>query len=334
MTVQKLSPNTGQASGTRQRCRPAEQCWIGGTAHRAGGRRKRRWYLTKVAALGFDSDDQGNYAVRFLQQGRAMPGVPDRPKIYHITHLRNLPQIVAEGGIWSDARCVELGLKCEVVGMSEIKRRRLEELEVKCHSGTKVGQYVPFYFCPRSIMLYILHRGNHPDLKYRGGQAPVLHLQADLHATVKWVNKNRHVGVQQYKRGSLLRRLFQNLDRLSEVNWSAVAATDFRTAAVKEGKQAEFLVFGGFPWSQVERIGVFDREIERKIRKVLEGADHRPAVKVTPVGIIEDGLPMIQFKAGDILQAERRGSGQHGELRGDHGPRDRFPIPQGISREL
>jgi len=50
---------------------------------------------------------------------------------------------------------------------------------VKCHPGTKVGQYVPFYFCPRSIMLYILHRGNHPDLDYREGQGPILHLQAD-----------------------------------------------------------------------------------------------------------------------------------------------------------
>ncbi len=210
-----------------------------------------------------------------------MPGVPDRPKIYHITHLRNLPQIVAEGRIWSDARCVELGLKCEVVGMSEIKRRRLEELEVKCHSGTKVGQYVPFYFCPRSIMLYILHRGNHPDLKYRGGQAPVLHLQADLHATVKWVDQNRRKwAFSNTNAGAFYADFFKNLDQLSEVNWSAVAATDFRTAAVKEGKQAEFLVFGWFPWSQVERIGVFDREIERKIKKVLEGADHRPAVKV------------------------------------------------------
>ncbi|MGA2620950.1 MAG: DarT ssDNA thymidine ADP-ribosyltransferase family protein [Thermoguttaceae bacterium] len=33
-----------------------------------------------------------------------MATVPARPKIYHITHLRNLPQIVAAGRIWSDAK--------------------------------------------------------------------------------------------------------------------------------------------------------------------------------------------------------------------------------------
>jgi ssDNA thymidine ADP-ribosyltransferase, DarT len=70
--------------------------------------------------------------------------------------------------------------------MSEIKRRRLEELEVHCHAGTKVGQYVPFYFCPRSVMLYLLYRGNSPGLTYQEGQRPILHLEADLHATVEW----------------------------------------------------------------------------------------------------------------------------------------------------
>jgi ssDNA thymidine ADP-ribosyltransferase, DarT len=27
-----------------------------------------------------------------------------------------------------------------------------------------VGEYVPFYFCPRSITLFLLHKGNHVDL--------------------------------------------------------------------------------------------------------------------------------------------------------------------------
>lgn len=158
-----------------------------------------------------------------------MPGVPARPKIYHITHLRNLPQIVAASRIWSDAKRIELGLNCEIVGMSEIKRRRLEELEVHCHRGTKVGQYVPFYFCARSIMLYILHRGNHPDLNYREGQQPIVHLQANLHDTVqladqhgvRWAFSNTNAGARYAS-------FYASLDKLAEVNWSAVEATDFR----------------------------------------------------------------------------------------------------------
>ena len=65
--------------------------------------------------------------------------VPNHPKIYHITHLENLPQIV-DGVLWSDAERIRRQLNCKIVGMSEIKRRRLEELEVHCHPGTKVGE--------------------------------------------------------------------------------------------------------------------------------------------------------------------------------------------------
>ncbi len=51
------------------------------------------------------------------------------------------------------------------------------------------------------------------------------------------------------------------LDQLGEVNWTAVAATDFRDAAVKEGKQAEFLLHGFFAWRLVRRVGVLSRPV-------------------------------------------------------------------------
>jgi hypothetical protein len=55
--------------------------------------------------------------------------------------------------------------------MTAIKRRRLG-LPLPCHAGDRVADYVPFYFCPRSVMLYLIHRGNHPELTYQGGQSP------------------------------------------------------------------------------------------------------------------------------------------------------------------
>ena len=111
-----------------------------------------------------------------------MSPVPTNPKIYHITHIDNLSKIVDAGCIWSDRQRLGQGFSCQVVGMPAIKQRRLEEIDVTCNPGTKVGDYVPFIFCPRSIMLYIFHRGNHPDLPYKGGQQPIIHLQADMKA--------------------------------------------------------------------------------------------------------------------------------------------------------
>ncbi len=114
-----------------------------------------------------------------------MSAPPFNPKIYHITHADNLPSIIATGSIGSDAQRIRQGLANTNIGMTEIKRRRLA-LAVSCCSGTTVGEYVPFYFCPRSIMLFLIHRGNHPDLPYRGGQRPIVHLEADLNRVVQW----------------------------------------------------------------------------------------------------------------------------------------------------
>ena len=209
--------------------------------------------------------------------------VPANPKIYHITHVRNVPQIVEAGVLWSDAKRIELGLDCDVVGMASIKRRRLEEIEVDCHPGTKVGEYVPFYFCPRSIMLYMLHMGNHPDLNYREGQQPIVHLEADLRAVVEWARRRRRRwAFSDRNAGTYYADFYAKLDQLDEVNWSAVAETDFRDPNVKEGKQTEFLVYESFAWELVEKVGVVDASIERRVNGILATAQARPTVSVEP----------------------------------------------------
>jgi len=206
--------------------------------------------------------------------------LPKSPKIYHITHLENLPQIVNDV-LWSDAERIRRRLDCKIVGMSEIKRRRLEELDVHCHPGTKVGEYVPFYFCPRSIMLYLLHKGNHVDLIYQGGQRPIVHLQADLHRVVAWAeSEGRRWAFSNGNAGTRYTDFFNDLDRLSDLDWNAITATNWKDLIVRERKQSEFLVEESFPWELVERIGVIDKATAESVGDILNGAAHRPEVVV------------------------------------------------------
>ena len=37
-------------------------------------------------------------------------------------------------------------------------------------------------------MLFLLHKGNHVDLTDRGGQRPIVHLEADLRTVVEWAD--------------------------------------------------------------------------------------------------------------------------------------------------
>ncbi|NJL28205.1 MAG: DUF4433 domain-containing protein [Thermoanaerobaculia bacterium] len=207
--------------------------------------------------------------------------IPPFPKIYHITHVDNLSGIVAAGCLWSDSERIVRSADCRVVGMGSIKRRRLERLVVRCHPGTMVGEYVPFYFCPRSVMLYILHMGNHPDLDYTGGQRAIVHLQADLRKTIQWASTEATLWAFTDRNAAVgYAGFYHRWSDLEMLDWRAIQATDFREPAVKEGKQAEFLVYRRFPWSLVEGIGVVDSEMAKVARAETAEAAHRPKVQV------------------------------------------------------
>jgi hypothetical protein len=206
---------------------------------------------------------------------------PAEPKIYHITHVDNLEGIVEQGGLLSDARIAQSGSPIQTIGMSGIKRRRLYELDVPCHPGTKVGEYVPFYFCPRSVMLYVIHCANHPELIYRGGQDPIIHLEADLYQVVEWASANKvRWAFSRSNAGARYAEFYSDIRNLDNLDWQAIQATDFRDPDIKEGKQAEFLVYGFFPFKLVKRIGVRTALMASKVRQVLGGARHRPIVEV------------------------------------------------------
>ncbi len=189
--------------------------------------------------------------------------------------------IVRAGAIWSDRQRLDQGFKCEVVGMPTIKRRRLEEIEVTCVPGTTVGDYVPFYLCPRSIMLYIFYKKNHPDLPYKGGQEPIVHLQADMNACVAWANRQKKpIAFSTSNAGSYTADFYNQKDDLNKIDWDSVNARDFRGRLTQERKQAEFLMHDCFPWSLVEHVGVFDQNRLMLANKAIVTSEHRPPVRV------------------------------------------------------
>ncbi|CAK0771425.1 DarT domain-containing protein [uncultured Gammaproteobacteria bacterium] len=209
-----------------------------------------------------------------------MPTPPTQPKIYHIAHVDRLSSIVGGGGLWSDAVMSRRQGAGTTIGMSGIKQRRLV-LPVACHPGTHVGDYVPFYFCPRSIMLFVIKCANSPELSYQGGQEPIIHMEADLHQVVAWADsQGQKWAFSLSNAGAAYTQFRSDLAALGEINWPAVAATDFRPPDIKEGKQAEFLIYGSFPWQLVSRVGVQSRAVAQQVANTLSAAAHRPAIEI------------------------------------------------------
>jgi hypothetical protein len=206
--------------------------------------------------------------------------VPRSPKIYHITHVENLRGILANGGLFSDAEMRARGGPSATIGMSHIKERRLS-LPVPCHPGSYVGEYVPFYFCPRSIMLYLIFRGNQRDLAFREGQDAVVHLEADLWETAARAGQTgRRWAFSLSNAGAYYAEFRDRLDQFDDLDWPSIEATDFRAVRVRERKQAEFLVHGFFPWSLVRRIGVISLPLLDRVTQVLADIPNPPAVEI------------------------------------------------------
>lgn len=206
-----------------------------------------------------------------------MVNVPSQPKIYHIVHIDRLASIVADGFLWCDTKMVQQEPIGTTIGMDNIKQRRLTNC-LNSYPDLHVGDCVPFYFCPRSVMLYLIHRHN-SDLAYRGGQGPILHLESDMNSVVTWAKEQSARWVFTLSNaGSSYFEDRNNLAYLEEINWAAVDAIKWREH--KEGKQAEFLIEHCFPWNLVERIGVYSPTVYGEVTNILPAHGHRPKVEI------------------------------------------------------
>ena len=152
---------------------------------------------------------------------------------------------------------------------------------VGCGPGGMLHDYVPFYFGPRSPMLYQLHTGWVP--RYTEGQTPIVYLvstaQAIDRSGGRFVFSNGH-GIAHFT------DWYDELSCLSEVPWDMAYAEDWKKTAddpdLQRRKQAEFLVHKSCPWKLVHEIGVIDLVRKKQVEKLLARHDpaHKPVVEV------------------------------------------------------
>lgn len=204
---------------------------------------------------------------------------PAHPKIYHIVHLDRLSSILQNGGLASDAyvRAHECG--GSTIGMGDLKASRLTR-QVPTQPGSHVGDYVPFYFCSRSIMLYVIYMANHPGLAYRGGQGPIVHLEADLRSVLDWADADGRPWAFSLGNATAVFTEFRSSRvQLADLRWDLISQRTFTEPQIKEAKQSELLVRDFFPWTLIDRIGTHSDVVANQVAQQLVGYPHRPTVQ-------------------------------------------------------
>jgi hypothetical protein len=201
--------------------------------------------------------------------------------LYHITHISNLSGILAAGELWCDSvRAAKQRAGASIVGIAHqhIKDRRARKA-VKMAAGGTLADYVPFYFAPRSPMLYTISRGN--VVGYSDGQEQVVHLATTVEAacapSTRWFFTDGHADMEISKQ-------FGQLSNLDKIDWNIMNETwwndTIQDGDRKRRRQAEFLVHQSFPWASILEIGVMSEKIALLVRAALKVANHQPKVAV------------------------------------------------------
>ena len=171
---------------------------------------------------------------------------PRRVLLYHFTHVDNLPSI-AHGGLRSDSAVDDNDLLEVDVGNQDVKARR-RRTAVPVSPGGVVADYVPFYFAPRSPMLFAIHKRGVPT--YSGGQEGLVYLITDA-GTVK--DRQLSFILTDRNAASAVARFSDRIcDLEGFIDWPLMGArvwNDTREEPDRMSRRmAEFLVHRCVPW--------------------------------------------------------------------------------------
>jgi len=179
--------------------------------------------------------------------------------IFRITHFQNLSFILSNGiacrnGLPQDANFVS-------IGSYDIIEKR-DKVNIGVNPKGTLSDYIPFYFAPRSPMLYSIRKGticSQEDIVYIVSKAEkiialkVPFVFTDGHALIKLSN-------------------FYNQEKdLIHVDWKVMNRRYWNIEAadndIKRRRMAEFLVYKHFP---VEAIGLIVTKSPDKMKQIMQ----------------------------------------------------------------
>lgn len=195
-------------------------------------------------------------------------------KLFHITDISNLAAILSAGGLLSDVALAKSAHS--VIGYEHIKQRRMTQYRVQCCSSRFVGEFVPFYYCPRSPMLYLINQGK--TGKPLGYQNNVVHLQTSIgrvmNACSSWAISDGNAGAGYTS-------FYNELSALDQLDWEVISSNNW-SGDRRNKKQAEFLAADFLPWEAIESVGCFNSQAVSRVAKSIANSAYKPQLLSKP----------------------------------------------------
>ena len=199
-------------------------------------------------------------------------------RIYRIVHIENLPQLLAQGKLWCGNQIAAQGLSSSSIGNMDLTRSRSAKF-VPCEPGGSLNDYVPFYFCPRFVMLYLISKRH--EATYGGGQEPIVPLISTLETVSKagrpFVFTDRHTYLSTAT-------FYNDAAMLTELDIAVIRSRDWQKTEEdpnrQERKMAEFLAHDFVSWECIQGIGVFSQSYKEDAEAILNRYNSRTPVQI------------------------------------------------------
>jgi hypothetical protein len=186
-----------------------------------------------------------------------------------MARIERLPSVIKHG-LLPDNECRRRQITGVAIGYEHIKQRHALR-EVPCGVGGTLADYVPFYFAPRSPMLYAITGGLVGEEAARTEQIVYLasSTQTLRGAGLTVIASNRHAELGYAEMTDQDR----DLDNNDFIDWPLMTATYWNNTLEdpdrKERRQAECLVHPRVPWQAIEEVATQTESARAQVQLTL-----------------------------------------------------------------
>lgn len=192
---------------------------------------------------------------------------PEKALVFRIVHIDNLPWILRHGLHCRNATSTDPAFR--EIGNPDLIAKRAHR-NIPIGPGGTLSDYVPFYFTPRSPMLFNLKTGwNVARVPMRDIAVLVSSLPTLVAQGIPFVFSDRHAYLAAARFSADLR----DLDR---IDWPRLQACDFKRDPDEPDKferyEAEALVHRQLPVAALLAIAGSHRDVEDRLRAMVDAA--------------------------------------------------------------
>lgn len=201
----------------------------------------------------------------------------DRKYCYRICNIRNLTHILEVGLCTKNHPSASS--QFYPIGNPDIIGTR-DTTPVRIDGYGNIGDYVPFYFTPRSIMLYNIVTGYYAPLVPQLSREEIIVLRSKIAI----LGQSKRFFFTDGQANTVYSKHYTDLKDLDKIDWESIQQSNFQKSDSDTDRprryQAEFLVHSHLP---IESILVYDDSAEAVVNTNLKVAGLNIPVTVAPI---------------------------------------------------